>query len=440
MRKWIVFLVTAVLILALTACSSSEGASSSNNSSAVPDKISKPVTITFWHAMNGGQEKALQQLVKEFQQTHKDITVKLVNQGDYNGLSTKLTAAAKAHTLPVMAQAYENWMSGYIKNNQIDDLTPYENNSKYGWNASDKNDIVKVFLDSNTFNGKPYGVPFNKSTEVLFYNTDYLKEKKLSVPQTWDQLKNAAAQLTGTMGKKKVVGLGFENGIGFDFPAWVRQAGGQYADEKTNKLLFNSSEGRDALNFLTDMMKNGSARLAGEDNYMSGPFSNGDVAMYIGSSAGMSFVQSGAEGKVHWATAPLPNGKQAATPFQGTNLVMFSSATPDQKLASWELMKYLSDKKQTMEWAKATGYVPVRQSVLDDSEWTSFIKANPEYAAAEKQFDSGFFEFRSPGTEEVSNILTKEMQAVFLNKESVNQGLTNAEKQGQKVIDQEQEN
>ncbi|MCO7125541.1 ABC transporter substrate-binding protein [Sporolactobacillus shoreicorticis] len=440
MRKWIVALVTAVLILALTACSSSKGTSSSGKISDIPDKISKPVTITFWHAMNGGQEKALQQLVKEFQQTHKNITVKLVNQGNYSDLSTKLTAAAKAHTLPVMAQAYENWMSSYIKNNQIDDLTPYENSTKHGWSASDKNDIVKVFLDSNTFNGKLYGVPFNKSTEVLFYNTDYLKEKKLSVPQDWDQLKNAATKLTGTTGKKKVVGLGFENGIGFDYPAWVRQAGGQYADEKANKLLFNSAEGKDALNFLTNMTKNGTARLAGEDNYMSGPFSNGDVAMYIGSSAGMSFVQSGAKGKVNWATAPLPKGKEAATPFQGTNLVMFSSATPDQKLAAWELMKYLSDKKPTMEWAKATGYVPVRKSVLDDAEWESFIKENPEYAAAEKQFDSGFFEFRSPGTEQVSNILTKEMQAVFLNKESVEKGLTSAAKQGQKVLDQEKDN
>ncbi|MFT8871871.1 MAG: ABC transporter substrate-binding protein [Sporolactobacillus sp.] len=441
MKKWILLAAAAMMIFALTACSSAtKSGSSASGGAKLPDKLSKPVTITFWHAMNGGQEKALQQLVTEFEQQHKNITVKLVNQGAYNDLSTKLTAAAKAHTLPVMAQAYENWMSGYIKNNLIDDLTTYENSSKYGWSASDKKDIVKVFLDSNTFNGKLYGVPFNKSTEVLFYNTDYLKQHDLAVPKTWSELKNVAEQTTGTVNGKKVVGLGFENSIGFDFPSWVRQAGGQYANEKANKLLFNSKQGKAALNFLDSMMKEGSARLAGEDNYMSGPFSNGNVAMYIGSSAGMSFVQSGAKGKVNWATAPLPKDKVAATPFQGTNLVMFSSATADQKLAAWELMKFLSDNKQTMEWAKATGYVPVRLSVLSDPQWKSFVKANPTYAAAEKQFGSGFFELRSPGTDQVSNVLTQEMQAVFLGKETVDQALQNATTKGQQVLEQAKSN
>ena len=37
-------------------------------------------------------------------------------------------------------------------------------------------DISEVFRDDNTFGEKVLGLPFNKSTRVLFYNKDYFEE------------------------------------------------------------------------------------------------------------------------------------------------------------------------------------------------------------------------------------------------------------------------
>ncbi len=398
----------------------------------IPTKIDKPVTIEFWHAMTGGLEKTLQTMTQKFNDSHPNITVKLVNQGTYDDLNKKLMAAAKSHTSPVMAQAYEDWMQEYINNDLIADLTPYIQNKTVGWSDSELNDIVQVFREENTWNNKFYGVPFNKSTEVLYYNTDMFKENNLKVPTTWAELENAAK----TMTKGKVIGMGFENAIGLNFPTWVQQAGGQFVDVNNNKVAFDSAEGKKALTFLNDMVNNKKiARLAGEDKFMSDPFARGDVGMYIGSSAGISFVGASAKDKINWATAPLPGDKKASTQFQGTNVVAFKSATDQEKLAAWEFMKFLSSKEQTIYWAENTGYVPVRESALNDAEWKKYIQENPNFAAAEEQFNAGYYFPHLNGASAMKTAYSTEIQAVLVGKKSVDQGLKDAAKNSQDALD-----
>ncbi|MFJ7729426.1 ABC transporter substrate-binding protein [Neobacillus sp. NPDC097160] len=434
MKKIVHVLFVCLLAISLAACSTAPKPSSTEKQKTadIPTKIDKPVTIEFWHAMTGNLEKTLQTMTQKFNDSQSNITVKLVNQGTYDDLNKKLMAAAKSHTSPVMAQAYEDWMQDYINNNLITDLTPYIQNKTVGWSDSELNDIVKVFRDENSWNNKFYGVPFNKSTEVLYYNTDMFKENNLKVPTTWAELENAAQTLT----KGNVIGMGFENAIGLNFPTWVQQAGGQFVNVDSKKVTFDSEEGKKALTFLNDMVNNKKiARLAGEDKFMSDPFSRGDVAMYIGSSAGISFVEAGAKDKINWATAPLPAGKKASTQFQGTNLVTFNSADDQQKLASWEFMKFLSSKDQTIYWAQNTGYVPVRESALNDSVWLKYIEENPKYAAAEKQFDAGYFFPHINGAFAMKNAYSTEIQAVLVGKKSVDQGLQDAVKNTQDALD-----
>jgi len=434
MKKIISFILVCVLAIGLGACSTAKKSSTNDkeNAAAIPTKIDKPVTIEFWHAMSGDLEKTLKTMTDKFNESHPNITVKLVNQGNYGDLNKKLMAAAKSHTSPVAAQAYEDWMQEFINNQLITDLTPYINNKSVGWSDSDLNDIVQVFRDENTWGQKYYGVPFNKSTSVLYYNADMFKENNVKVPTTWDELESAAQTLT----KGKVVGLGFENSIGLDFPTWVQQAGGQFMDAGSKKVTFNSDEGKKALTFLNDMVnKKKIARLAGEDNYMSDPFARGDVAMYIGSSAGISFVGAAAKGNISWATAPLPKDQDASTQFMGTNVVMFDSATDQQKLAAWEYMKFLTSKEETIYWAKNTGYVPVRESALNDPEWKKFIADNPNYAAAEEQFDSGYYFPHVDGAYAMQTAYSNAIQAVLLGQKTVDQGLETATKDAQDALD-----
>ncbi|WP_246061300.1 ABC transporter substrate-binding protein [Paenibacillus oralis] len=453
-KKGIVVLMLCLIMLAVTACGGGAGQANSGNAGknqtagaantgagwntasgtegsaeAGPGSITldQPVTIEFWHAMSGHLEEVLQQLADEFHNQSPNITVKLVAQGSYDDLSQKLMAAAKAKTSPTMSQAYSNWQTEYVANELIEDLTPYINDAKVGLSAEDQADIVKAFMDDNAWDGKTYGLPFNKSTEVLYYNQDYLDKFRLGVPATWDELKTAAAKLTTNINGKKVVGIGFENSVSGNLATYVKQAGGEYVTED-GKIAFNSPEGERALGFLYDLIvTTKTGRLAGEDGYMSDPFGRGDVAMYIGSSAGTSFVDSAVSGKFKWSTAPLPKDKAAASPFQGTNVIVFQSATPEQKLAAWEFGKFLISKEATIQWAKETGYVPVRGSALEDSEWTAFIAEHPEQKAASQQFDSAFGEPHLDGYNKLRTDVSKQIDEVLHGQKAVKEGLASAE-------------
>lgn len=389
--------------------------------------LDKPVTVEFWHAMSGHLEETLQQLADEFQKQNPNITIKLVAQGSYDDLSQKLMAAAKAKTSPTMSQAYSNWQSEYVANELIEDLTPYFNDAKIGLSAEDQKDIVPAFIEDNTWDGRLFGLPFNKSTEVLYYNQNYLDQMKLTVPTTWDEVKAAAKTLTTTIDGKKVVGIGFENSVSGNLATYVKQAGGEYVTAD-GKVAFNSPKGEKALNYLYDLIvTTQTGRLAGEDGYMSEPFGRGDVAMYVGSSAGASFVGSAVNGKFQWSTAPLPKDQVAASPFQGTNLMIFQSASPEQKVAAWEFGKYLVSRESTIKWAKETGYVPVRNSALQDSAWTSFIEEHPEQQAASQQFDSAFGEPHLDGYNKLRTDVSKQIDEVLHGQKSVKEGLAAAE-------------
>jgi multiple sugar transport system substrate-binding protein len=427
MKKGLTLLLAGTIVLTATACSKNEP---NNVSAASPQAITtsiegKQVEIEFWHAMTGAQEAALKKITDDFTQKNPNIKVKLVVQGTYTDLQQKLTAAAKAGKTPTLAQTYEDWNTDFITNGLVADLTPFINDKKYGWSKDELNDISQVFRDDNLWDGKFYSLPFNKSTNVLFYNQTLLDKAGLKVPTTWDEVKDAAKKLT----QGKTIGMGFENSVTGDLQSFVQQAGGQFIDEKNLKVKFNSDEGKKALNYLYGFIKDGTGRTAGEDKFMSDPFGRGDVAMYIGSSAGMSFVDKGVGGKFQWDAAVLPKDKKAAAVIQGTNVSVFTGGVSDeQKLAAWEYIKFLINKDNTAYWATMTGYLPVRISANESQAYKDFVAKNPKQGVAAKQLDAGFFSPRMAGATTMRNDISKEIDAVLHNQKSVDQALADAEK------------
>lgn len=441
MKKFLLTMLTLFAVLTLAACESNsdkeENKSSGSNekSGEVVTSLDKDIEIEFWHAMSGRHEEALEKITNDFNESQEHITVKLVNQGSYSDLSTKIMAAAKANTLPVLAQAYEDWMTEYLENDLIKDLTPYVTHEEIGFSEDELNDIVDVFREANIWDGKYYGMPFNKSTKLLFYNVDYLEDAGLEVPTTWEELREASEKLTFEKDGRKVVGLGLENSVTLEFNQWVHQAGGVYFDEATGEFKLNSPEGKEALEFVNGMIQDGIARTAGEDGYMSGPFARGDVAFYIGSSAGIPYVaEPAAENGINWSAAVLPAGKEAAAPFAGTNVVVFSSATDEEVYAAWEYIKFLINADNTAYWAMQTGYLPVRYSALESDAWLQYVEENPVYGVGPQQFEVGFLDPRIKGAYDLKKAVAKELDRVLLGEISVEEGLENAEKAAEREL------
>ncbi|WP_332856736.1 ABC transporter substrate-binding protein [Clostridium paraputrificum] len=334
------------------------GSKGNDTSSAdIVTEIKEPVEITFWHAMNGDLEKSLTSLTEKFMAENPNIKVTLQNQSSYKDLQQKITATvASPKDLPTMTQAYPDWMFNPIKDNLVTDLTPYIENETLKFDNYE--DILPSFREAAKIDGKIYGMPFNKSTEVLWYNKTLLDELGLKAPTTYDELVQVAKTIKE---KKGIAGAGFDS-LNTYYTTFLKTEG------KTFDSSFDvtSEASSKALNYYLEGVKEGYFRIAGTDNYLSGPFGNGTVAMYVGSNAGENFVKQGVGDKFEVAAAPYPT---SASLQQGTDLYVFSSATAEQKTAAYMFLKFLTTKENQITWASETGYMPVRQSAIDSEEY-----------------------------------------------------------------------
>src|SRR6478609_7359653 len=110
-----VLAVGVVGALTLAACgggggssSSSSGSSGGASAAACPvdalAKATKPVQITFWHALTRANEEVLQKLTDQFNASQSEVKVKLVNQVAYKDNLEKFRANLGGGDLPDLIQ------------------------------------------------------------------------------------------------------------------------------------------------------------------------------------------------------------------------------------------------------------------------------------------------------------------------------------------------
>ena len=338
----------------LTGCSNKKATTSNEE---IVTKITAPVEITFWHAMSGDLEKALQKLTDEFMSKNSNIKVTLQNQSSYPELQQKITATvASPKDLPTITQAYADWMFNPIKDGLVTELTPYIENETLKFD--NYNDILPSLREASKIEGKIYGMPFNKSTEVIWYNKTLFDELGLTAPTNYEELEKVSKEIKD---KKGIPGAGFD-ALHTYYTTFLKTEGKTF----DNKLDVTSEESAKAVNYYLNGVKEGYFRIAGTDKYLSGPFGNGTVGMYVGSNASENFVKQGVGDKFEIGVAPYPTN---ASIQQGTDLYVFSSATPEQKTAAYEFLKFLTSKEKQIQWGIETGYMPIRQSAIESEEY-----------------------------------------------------------------------
>ncbi|MDR2977618.1 MAG: extracellular solute-binding protein [Streptococcaceae bacterium] len=364
-KKLALSIAALTVALSLAACTSTGGtkSSSSNNSDELQTSVSKDTTIIFWHAMTGAQQAQLEKMTAAFEKANPKIHVTLQNQSSYADLQAKLTSTMQSpKDLPTITQAYPGWLYNASQNDMLVDQGPFLKNSKIGITGDDA--IQPALLEGAKFGDMQAGIPFNKSTEALFYNADMLKQYDVKVPTTMDELKEAAKTIY-EKSNHEVVGAGFD-ALNNYYAIGMRDEGSKF-DSKTD---FTSKASKNVVSYYVDGVKDGYFRTAGSDKYLSGPFANQKVAMFIGTIAGESFVAQDA--KFEYGVSPRPSKFNIQ---QGTDIYMFANADKNQQTAAYLYEKFLVSTKEQVEWAIASGYMPVTTAGLKDKGYTDSKKS-----------------------------------------------------------------
>lgn len=384
--------------LALSACGGS-GAPKTQPAPAPGDQPAAPVTITFWHSMGEGQGKAIEKLINDFNDSHKGkIVVQASNQGSYDQTNNKIMSAVTAKQTPTLAQLNPDIAARLVANNVLVPAQSFMDKDAAGRTAVQ--DIAPGFLESGTFGGKLWVVPFNRSTQVLWVNTDVVKTQ----PKTWEEFHKAALDAT----KDKMKGTAISGKVD-DFDIFLRQAGGQWLTAD-GKAAFNSEAGVKALKFIVDMVKDGSAIVMEPKRYFSDYFNQGQVALGFSTSASLSYMQEGSNGKRNWVIAPMFKDANGLSPSFGTNLGIFAGAKPEEQQAAWEFIKFLIGPDQMAYWAVTTGYLPITGGSSQSSIWKDFIAKSPQGAIPVSQMKDVSFQPTPPNWTQARDIITQAVQ------------------------------
>lgn len=392
-RLLAVLMTAAVATSAFVGCS--KGTSSNND---IVTELNEPVTIEMWHYMNGKQAETLQEIVDEFNSTNdKGITVNAVAQGNVADLNKKVIAASQSNTLPAIVNVYPDLATGLINEGKIVDLAPYINDKNIGMADDVKNDFVTAFMAelSQWEEGKVYGMPMTKSTEVLYVNKNMLEE----LGYTLADMENLTMEKLAEISKKCYEELGVA-GFGFDsssnaFISTLQMEGMNFID-LDGTINVDNEWVREFLPFFQEQTSKGYFRVAGEDKYLSGPFANQKVLAYQGSSAGFAHINNNGAFEIAAVEVPVFEGKDNAVIQQGASLFATSTVSPEQQYASYEFIKFLTSTENTAKFATSTGYLPVRKSAQDLDSVKALVEDETSlygqiYKVAQKSLEYAYY-------------------------------------------------
>lgn len=411
-------LTLALSIAVLAGCSGSKNTTTPTTTNTPSTEAKAPVKIQFWHGMDPKSihGQTIQKLVDQFNSTHKDIVVEAVYQGAYADLEQKLTSALAAKQPPAVIQDTDSMLTKLYTAKAVEPIEVP---------AADKSDYPDSLLKAVTYDGKLYGVPFNKSAIVLIYNKSMVQNP----PKTWEEFNTVAKSITKDGKAGTVVTADV-----YYFGDHLQAAGGDWLSADGKTAAFNSDAGVTALNYFAKQVKDGVALQTKPKEYQSDYFNQGRVGMILTTSASFAFMKP-VDGSA-WGAAPIYAGpKGTAVPLSGANISVVAGLKPEEKAAAQTFALWMTGKDATLTWATAkTGYIPVRKSALSTDTWKSFTAANPEYAALDAAVTSGVVQPNIPNWQSIQNEVTTAVQKVLLGQADAKTALDDAAKKANEIL------
>lgn len=378
-------LLTVLLLLLLLACrqeSREEG----------------QVTLTFWHSFVASTLPALQQLIADFEGSHPGIRIKAQYIPTGDALSQKLITAIQTRTAPDISWIHADFIQYLVEADAIYPMRHFIDRED-GLSAADMADFFPPLLAAAEWRRTLYALPMEATCLALLYNRDLFRQAGLDPqhpPATWEELYDYTLKLT-----RDRDGDGKTDQYGFYVPVFAAsgplsiwmvlqwtpflwQAGGSFINPEQTQVLFNQESGVQALAFwkkLYDAMQFKTFSTAHDLAFFSG-----SLAMVMDGPWNLPRYRQ-LRG-VDWAVAPLPAGPAAsATYLAGEEIAIFKqSAHPD---AAWLFVKWITSPEVQARFSIQSGYLPVRQSVLQMPAYQAHLAADAPLRAFVEQMPRG---------------------------------------------------
>ncbi|RNM22714.1 extracellular solute-binding protein [Dickeya undicola] len=393
--------------------------------------------VNFWYSGGTKPQKMMLTLIDEFNRSQDQFVVKGALQGNYDETWQKLQAGMAAKNAPAFALLNASQGTALAERKLLRDLRPYMDDSFHF------TDFIGAFRRQVTQpDGSVYGLPAYGTTQVLYYNKAVLAQHGFTPDdlKTWQGLAKVATAVTQKeadgntryygwepmWGPGNLIDAALSNGgrilsddgkkVLIDSPAWVEvwDSFRRWIHEEHIMRIYHGGQGWEYwYKTIDDVMKD---RALG----------------YTGS--------SGDQGDLDFqrlAALPQPGwGSHPSAPQAGALIFVMPVGTPDAAAkGAFAFMRFYTSAVNTARWSMFTGYIPVRESVLQDADYQKYVAANPQAAVPVQQAKSASMDFIDPTKGKILDALTVAADQVEIENKPAQQVLTEAARKAQKALD-----
>ena len=382
---------------------------------AQPARADTELTFYYPIAVGGPLTKVIDGYARQFEKEHPGIKVNPIYAGNYDDARIKALAALKAGQSAPLSVLFS-----------IDIYELLEQDAILAWDevatSADDKAWLKAFypalMMNGTYKGKVYGIPFQRSTIVLYWNKDAFKEAGLDPnkpPANWDEMTKMAAKLV----KKDAAGNVQRWGVmvpstGYAywmFQAFARQNGQDLMNRDGNRTNYAHPDVIGALDFWVSLGKKHKVMPEGtiEWGTLRQAFTEGKTAMMWHTTGNLTAVKDTA--KFAFGVAMLPASKQRGSPTGGGNFYLFKKTTPEERKAALAFVKWMTAPERAADWSIATGYVATRPDAYETAKLKTYAAGFPPAVVARDQFKFATPELSTFQTGRVRKALDDAIQA-----------------------------
>ncbi|MDK1373666.1 MULTISPECIES: ABC transporter substrate-binding protein [unclassified Sinorhizobium] len=330
-----------------------------------------------WWTMNWNEQKA-KDYAAEFMKENPDVKIR-VEANVAGGLQSRILVALQSGSTPDLIDVQNGANIPLAQTGKLEPLR-----DKLTAAGVEFDNILPASLDTATYEGQLYGLPFQAEAHALIYNKGAFKEAGLDPekpPQTWTEFIDYAKKLTRTNSKgQQVFGYGVSGG-GADQPGnalfrslpfmWMNGGGILSPDNKD--VIVNSSASVEGVKLYVDLFTtykvSPPSTLENDSNGLRRLFQVGNVAMIPGATSDIERIRAAAPDiEIGVGQLPHPEGKQTAVILGGWNFIIPKDAP--NKEAAIRLAAFMSKPERQ---ALYTTTFPAAMSGLDDKRFADPI-------------------------------------------------------------------
>lgn len=397
-----------------------------------PAAAETELTMYYPIAVGGPLTEVVDGIVADFQEQNPDITVNAIYAGNYDDTRIKALSALNSGDPAQLAVMFSIDAYDLIEQDLI---VPFEDVLETEEEKQWLNSFYPALMANSKIEGKTWGVPFQRSTIVAYYNKDMFRDAGLdpeSPPTTWDELVSMGKELT----TEDRYGLMIPS---TGYPYWMFQAlaiqnGKEVMSDDGLTTNFDDEKVVETLEFWKSLSAEHGIMPEGtvEWGTLRQAFLEGETAMMWHSTGNLTAVKNNAS--FDFGVAMLPGNERLGSPTGGGNFYIFKDATDEERQAALELIKFMTAPEQAAEWSIQTGYMGVSPSAYETEKLKAYTQEFPPALVARNQLEHAVAEFSTFETARVREGLNNAIQSALTGAKTPAEALSEAQKAAENLL------